>query len=225
MKTTGNLFFLEGASAALEAAIRVRDERAVEAALAAGADVNARGRQDVTPLMIAVDAQNPGAVEALLRAGALPNAKAVDRNGPVSLAVKSYLARPHGRRILLALLAGGGDPDTRQPDGDPVWMRFIVDHDIPDLARMKSFGANLDIDDRGGFPLITGVAMAQSWDMVWALIELGARYDYENGASTQPLSKSLSLPYPAPDSPQYASKLKVWRLLKDKGLPVKPMRP
>jgi len=61
--------------------------------------------------------------------------------------------------------------------------------------------------------------------MVWALIELGARYDYENGASRQPLSMSLSLAYPAPDSPLYPYKLKVWQLLKEKGLPVKPMKP
>ena len=222
--TPSNQFFPSGPQATLERAIRADDREAMARALADGASVNAVGQFNITPLMIAVDAQSPRAVEALLKAGALPNAMALDRNGPVSLAVKSYWTKPHGRDIMLAILRGGGDPDTRQPDGDPVLMRFILDHDAAGLALMKSLGANLDILDRGGDPLITNVAMSQDWDMVWALIELGAEVDYENGKSTQPLSKALSLRYPAPDSPLYAWKRKVWQFLQDKGLPVPPLR-
>ena len=89
---------------------------------------------------------------------------------------------------------------------------------------MKSLGANLDVLDRGGDPFITNVAMSADWDMVWALIELGAAYDYEHGDCRQPLSKSLGLRYPSPDSPLYPYKLKVWQFLKDKGLSVKPLQ-
>ena len=223
--TPSNKFFASGPQAALEIAIRADDTSAIARVLIGGATVNATGQFNITPLMIAVDAQCPLAVDALLKAGALPNAQALDRNGPVSLAVKSYLAKPHGREIMLAIIRGGGDPDTRQPDGDPVLMRFIVDHDPAGLQLMKSLGANLNILDRGGDPLITNVAMSQDWDMVWALIELGADYDYEHGSSRQPLSKALSLRYPSADSPLYPYKLKVWQFLKDKGLPVKPMKP
>ena len=222
--TPTNKFFASGSQAALEIAIRADDTGAMARALADGASVNAIGQFDITPLMIAVDAQSPHAVEALLKAGALPNAIALDRNGPVSLAVKSYRAQPCGRDIMLAIFRGGGDPDTRQPDNDPVLMRFILDHDAAGLALMKSLGANLDIRDRGGDPLITNVATSQDWDMVWALIELGAEVDYENGKSTQPLSKALSLRYPAPDSPLYPYKRKVWQFLRDKGLPVQPLK-
>lgn len=219
-----NQFFASGLQAALEMAIRADDESGIARALASGAKVNATGAHDITPLMIAVDAQSASAVGVLLVAGALPNAQALDRNGPVSLAVKSYRAQPHGRDILVAIIKGGGDPDTRQPDGDPVLMRFIYDHDADGLALMKSLGADLDILDRGRRPLITNVAMAQDWDMVWALIELGTVYDYENGKSTQPLSKALSLRYPAPDSPLYPYKLKVWQFLKGKGIAVQPLK-
>ena len=217
-------FFPSGPQAALETAIRADDAAALTRALADGAAANAIGRFNITPLMVAVDAQSPRAVDALLKVGALPNAKALDGNGPVSLAVKSCRAQPNGRGIMLAIFQGGGDPDTRQPDGDPVIMRFILDHDAEGLKLMKSLGANLDILDRAGRPFITNVAMSQDWDMVWALIELGAEVDYENGKSTQPLSKALSLRYPAPDSPLYAWKRKVWQVLKDKGLPVPPLR-
>jgi ankyrin repeat protein len=216
-------FFSAGAQAALEVAIRADDARGIARALVDGAGVNAAGKFNVTPLMIAVDAQSPRAVNALLKAGALPNAIAHDGNGPVSLAVKSVHAAPFGREIMLAIFRAGGDPDTRQPDGDPVVMRFVVDHDSAALRLMKSLGANLDILDRGGDPLITSVAISQDWDMVWALIELGARVDYEHGRSRQPLSLALKGRYPAPDSPQCPYKRKVWHFLKDSGIALPPL--
>jgi hypothetical protein len=222
--TPSSQFFTSGPQAALEVAIRTHDARGITRALADHADPNATGRLGVTPLMIAVDVQNLDAVGLLLKAGALPNAQAADHNGPVSLAVKSCQVPPHGRDILVAVIQAGGDPDARQPDGDPVLMRFVIDHDPAGLRLMKSLGANLDILDRGGDPLITNVAMSQDWDMVWALIELGARVDYENGRSTQPLSKALSLRYPAPDSPLYVYKRKVWQFLKEHGVAVQPLK-
>ncbi len=218
-------FFASGPQAALEIAIRVDDISRMTDAIAHGASANASGKFNVTPLMIAIDAQSPRAVQALLKAGALPNARAQDGNGPVSLAVKSCRAKPNGRDILLAVFAGGGDPNTRQPDGDPVIMRFILDHDPAGLKLMKSLGADLDIRDRGGDPLITNVAMSQDWHMVWTLIELGAEADYEGEKSTQPLSKALRLGVPSPDSPLYPYKRKVWQFLKDKGVAVSPMVP
>lgn len=223
--TSSTQFFTSGPQAALELAIRADDVAAIAAALAHGASANATGKFDITPLMIAVDAQKPRAVQALLMAGARPNAIARDGNGPVSLAVKSYLAKPFGREIMMAIFKGGGDPNARQPDGDPVLMRFIYDRDAADLKLMKQLGANLDILDRTGDPLVTSVAMSQDWDMAWALIELGAAYDYEGGRSRRPLSLALKGPYPAPDSPLYPYKRRVWQLLKDKGLAVPPLEP
>ena len=218
-------FFAAGPQAALELSIRGHDQPALQRALLAGADVNAKGRFDVTPLMIAVDVQDLAAVRALLAQGALANAMAQDRNGPVSLAAKSYLAHPHGRDILVAVIKGGGDPDTRQPDGDPVLMQMVLAHDADGLKLMKSLGANLDTVDRGGDPFITNVAMSADWDMVWALLELGANWDYEDSDTRQPLSKALSVRYPSPDSPLYPYKLKVWQFLRDKGVPVSPLKP
>ncbi|MEO5689928.1 MAG: ankyrin repeat domain-containing protein [Burkholderiaceae bacterium] len=115
----------------LSQAVLAADASAIGAALLCGADANARGPQETTPLMVAVDRQKSNAVNALLRAGADPNAMACDRNTPVSLAVESYRAQPDGRRIWMAVLEGGGDPTARRPDGDPVIMRFILDHAKP----------------------------------------------------------------------------------------------
>jgi len=216
-------FFASGPQAALEIAIRADDVAGIRDALQQGASVNAAGKFNITPLMVAVDAQRPQAVQALLKAGALPNALAQDGNGPVSLAIKSYLEKPHGREIMLAILKGGGNPDTRQPDGDPVLMRFVYDRDVADLALMKSLGANLDILDRGGDPVVTKVAMSQAWDMVCAFIDLGAEVDYENGKSRQPLSLALKARRSPPGQPVDPDKARVWRVLKDKGVALPPL--
>ena len=220
--TTDNQFFATASQAALEVAIRADDVNAMTRAFANGAIVNATGKFNITPLMVAVDAQSPRAVAALLKAGALPNAKALDGNGPVSLAVKSCRTEPNGFGIMLAIFNGGGDPDTRQPDDDPVLMRFILDHDAKGLALMKSLGANLNIRDRAGRPLINNVAFSGDWDMAWALIELGVEID--NDKSTQEIVKVMRLKVPAPGSTQYSYKLKVWQFLKDKGIAVQPLK-
>lgn len=224
MSSTSPVFFTSGPQATLEEAIRADDAAAIARALAAGATVNAAGKQGVTPLMIAVDAQKPNAVQALLQARANPNLKADDGHSAVSLATENYAAKPDGHAIMLAVMHGGGNPDTLRPDREPVIRRFINDHDLDDVRLFKQLGANLDIIGRGDEPLITSVALAQDWDAVWCLIELGARYDYEGGKSTQPLSDALSLRFPAPDSPMYPYKVKVWQLMKDQGLPVRPLR-
>lgn len=221
--TSLNKYFPSGPQAALEIAIRADNVVDMNEALRHGASANATGKFSITPLMVAVDAQRPRAVRALLDAGALANAVAQDGNGPVSLAVKSYLEKPFGREIMLAVFKGGGNPDTRQPDGDPVLMRFIYDRDVADLALMKSLGANLDILDRGGDPVVTKLAMSQAWDMVWALIELGAEADYEGGKSRQPLSLALKGDTPVPGTALYAYKAKVWHYLKDKGVALYPL--
>lgn len=221
MSSASALFFPPGIGERLELAIRADDGAAVRRLIGEGVSVNARGRHDVTPLMIAVDAQAPHAVAILLRAGALANARAADGAGPVHLAVENHAARPNGRAILEMILRGGGDPNTRRPDGDPVLMRFVHDHDLDDLRWFQSFCADVDIRTRTSRPLIADAAWAQDWDAVWCLIELGAKVDYEG--TTFSLSEALDSAYASsPDASLYPYKLKVWQFLKSRGLAVRP---
>jgi ankyrin repeat protein len=173
--------------------------------------------------MAAVDRQKPRAVATLLRAGADPNAKAEDGASPVSLAVENDRVAPHGREIMMALFQAGGHPDTRRPNGDPVLMKFVNLHDCDGIRLMKSLGADLDIRDRGNDPVITRAALGMDWDVVWCLIELGARFDYEHGDARQPLSRSLANKAPSRSSPMFAYKEKVWQKMRDAGLPVAPL--
>jgi len=221
MPSTKAIFFSSGIQQRLEVAIRSDDASSIDQLLSAGAQVDARGLHDVTPLMIAVDAQCPRAVAALLGAGANPNLKAADRAGAVHLAVESHAAAPSGKDILAMIMKAGGDPNTLRPDGDPVIVRFSYDHDLEDLRWFKALGANLDIDGRTHRPIISDIAYGQNWDVVWVMIELGAHYDYEN--TVDALSKALDSPYASsPDSFLYPYKLKVWQLFKERGFAVKP---
>lgn len=221
MPSTKAIFFSSGIQQRLEVAIRSDDSTVIDRLLSAGALVNARGLHDVTPLMVAVDAQAPRAVAVLLRAGANPNLKAADGAGAVHLAVESHAATPSGKDILAMVMKAGGDPNTLRPDGDPVIVRFSYDHDLDDVRWFKSIGADLDIHGRTRRPIISDIAYGQNWDVVWVMIELGARYDYEN--TVDALSKALDSSYASsPDSILYPYKLKVWQLFKDRGFAVKP---
>ena len=217
MAPTKSVFFKSGVQQRLELAIRNNDAAAINQSLSAGAQVDARGLSEATPLMVAVDAQAPAAVAALLRAGANPNLKATDGAGAVHLAVENHAAMPNGHAILEMVMKAGGNPNTLRPDRDPVIMRFVYDHDTDDLRWFKSLGADMDIPARTGRPLIADVAYGQNWDSVWCMIELGAKYDYED--TTYPLSEALdSSVGSSPGGSLHPYKLKVWQLMKDKGL-------
>lgn len=208
-------FFTDAKQAKLEAAINADDVAGVNTALSAGAQVNARGLYEVTPLMVAVDGRKPAAVAALLRAGANPNLKAADGASAVSLAVENYRSSP---AIMRAVFQGGGDPNMRRPDNDPVIMRFMNDRDCDQIRYLKSIGADLEIKTRAGDALVSDAAVASDWDVVWCLLELGANPDQE--LTRLPLSRSLARKVPLPDSPIYPYKYKVWQLMRERGFAV-----
>ena len=102
-------------------------------------------------------------------------------------------------------------------------MKFINLHDCEGVRLMKLLGADLDVHDRGGDPVITKAAVGMDWEVVWCLIELGARFDYENGGARQPLSRSLANKAPSRSSPLFTYKEKVWQRLRDAGIAVRPL--
>ncbi len=218
-KKMDNSFF-SGTEAKLEAAIRADDRTAIALALGAGADVNARGIHNITPLMLAVDRLKRQAVTELLARGANPNLKAEDGASAVSLAVENYRDAPD---IMFAVFKGGGDPNMRRPDNDPVIMRFMNDRNCEFIRKIKNLGADLDSTTRAGDPIITDASTAGDWDVVWCLIELGAKYDYEK-TSRAPLTRSLAGTFPSFDSPIFPYKQKVWQFFKDHGIAVQPLR-
>jgi ankyrin repeat protein len=204
----------------LQRAIENQDAAGVQAALASGAPVNGRGRQQITPLMLAVDILALDPVLVLLKAGADPNLQADDGNSAVSLAVANYRRAPE---VMRAVFAAGGNPNMRRPDDDPVIMRFVNDRSCEHIRYMKSLGADLEITTRTGDSLVSDTAVSGDWDVTWCLLELGA--NPTSAHSRLPLIRLLRGTFPAPDSPIYPYKLKVWQLMKDRGHPVEPLPP
>lgn len=213
-----NNYFKKEESELVEA-ILADDRNAVGLVLMRGANINARGVHNITPLMFAVDRQRPQAVNELLARGANPNLKADDGASAVFLAVENYRKAPD---IMFAVIRGGGDPNTRRPDDDPVIMRFMNDRNCEFIRHMKALGADLDITTRADDPLITNASTARDWDIVWCLIEQGAKFDYEK-SSRSPISRSLAGRFPSPDSPTWPYKVKVWQYLKNHGIQVKDL--
>lgn len=202
-----------GPDHALEQAIEADDARAVDAALAAGAHVNARGAHGVTPLEFAVGTFRRQAVAALVCAHADPNLRDEEGDSAVSMAVVGYKRDPE---FLEMVLAAGGDPNAKRPDGDPVIVRFLNDANLEAITWFHARGADIDAKVKGE-PMVLTYAISEDWDVVWRLIQLGARTD------TPRLREGLMFAFKGPeitppDSPLYPAKVAVWRHLKGEGL-------
>ena len=88
------------------------DVDGLKAALAGGADANARDGKGWTPLMNAADKGQTLLVPPLLKAGADPNIRAAD--GATAL----FVAAIHGHvDVIEALMKAGGDPTIKGPKG------------------------------------------------------------------------------------------------------------
>lgn len=208
-----------GPDAVLEMAIDADDAQAVNAALAAGANVNARGAQGVTPLEFAVGIFRKQAAAALVRAHANPNLKDEEGDSAVSIAVAAYKRDP---ALLELVLAAGGDPNTKRPDGEPVIVRFLNDANLDAITYLHAHGANIDAMVKEE-PMVVTYAISEDWDVVWRLIQLGVRLD------TPRIREGLTFAFKGPEitlpgSPLYPAKVEAWRHLKGLGLnPTPPM--
>lgn len=207
-----------GHNGSLEIAIAADDPRAVRDAIAAGAQVNARGIHGVTPLIYAVGIRSKKAVEEMLKQKANPNLKDDELDSAVSLAVLHYEEDP---RLLEMVMDAGGDPNLTGRDDFPVIMHFMINRNLEGVSYLHNKGANIDALVEG-WPLIVNAAYAVDWDMVAHLMDLGAKLDTVQ-ASTG-LIEAFKVPGATlSDSPLYESKVRVWKRLKSLGYdPVPP---
>jgi len=197
-----------------EQAILNDNAAAVAEAIELGADPNARWEHLVTPVEFAVGHLKYNVVKELLLRGADPNLKDAEGDSAVTLAVSAYRKAPE---LLDLVLSGGGNPNARLPDGNPVIIRFINDRDLKWIRRLKEAGANIDDRDRSGQPLVINAGIIEFWDVLWCLLELGAKYDY-SGEPWTLVDVFASPEATPPDSPLWPYKVKVWHFLNDRGM-------
>ena len=211
--------FFKGKNAPLEQAINQDDAEAVVQAIKQGANPNAVGMHGVTPIIVTSGNLKFNAMTALLKHGANPNT--YDKNGDnaVTLAVTTY---KHEKRYLELLLDNGGDPNSLRPDKDPVIVRFGNNRNIEGIKYLVSKGADVNARSRTGEPLVKSYALTLDWDVVWSLMELGAKYDYTDPKDALPVRFRDTIQTP-PSSPQFDAKEKVWQKLCKSGIKVPPL--
>jgi hypothetical protein len=208
--------WFNGKDAQLQKAIDLDSPRGVEEAVRAGADSNAKGQHDITPLMYAVGHFRKAAYKALLYLGADTAQRDAEGDNAITLAVDAYQRDPD---FLLLAIHAGGDPNTRRADNDPILIRFINERNLPAIRMMKEAGADIDARNRSHRPLIVYAGLIEFWDVVWCLLELGARFDYADEPFT--MTETFNSPkVTPPDSPLYPPKVKVWQFLRDHGVRV-----
>lgn len=206
--------WFKGSDLTLQHAIDKDSPEAVEAAVRAGANVNAKGLGGVRPAMYAIGQGRASAFERLLKLGADLSARDDEGDNAMTIAANAYAKRPE---FLLAALKAGGDPNTKRSDNDPLIMRFVADNNLEAIKMLAKHGADVSARSRTKAPIVVDSAIAEDWDVVWTLLELGAKFDYPD----EPNNMTMAFNTPGvtpPDSPLFPYKVKCWRFLTAKGL-------
>ena len=133
---------------ALHRAAKAGNLKGLEAALAAGAEVNARDDKGWTPLMYVVDKGYVLLVEPVLTAKADPDVRAPD--GATAL----FMAVAHGHaEIIPLLMKAGADPTIKGPKGKTA----------TDVAQAR-YGDPVNALEKGEPPAVIALLAGKRWD-------------------------------------------------------------
>ena len=166
---TVGLAELSHAGALNEAAGR-RDAVAVDQLLQAGADVNARGRNDETPLMAAALAGDTTIAEVLLEHGA--DVMARNRGGLTPLHAAAYAGSAEVARMLLE--HGAELEDRENVAGATPLIVAAEENSVEVVELLIETGADVSAVDRDGFSALTQAWAKQHMDVVRLLKQHGA---------------------------------------------------
>ncbi len=178
----GHGYFTGAAERALADAIVVGDGAKV-ASLAPAANLNARGRDDMTFMRLALENGHaqPEVVVALLKAGIDPDQGPAaylfgsmnDGSGATSGAMITGQNEPSAA---CAVLDTGVDLNHQDREGNP---RFFSALRWPEgLATMLEHGADTETEDKNGYTAIMYAVMLWHWSAIDVLLAHGARLDH-----------------------------------------------
>lgn len=167
------------------AAIEADDLAGIDEAVKAGADVNARGEGNMTPLLWAFPDDRPERFKRLLELGADPNVIVESdfntRNVGIQPgdSVTLLAAKSAFERHFELVMANGGDANYVNPKTKESLLQIVIQGpDTNKRARIQTLianGVNLDHPTRSGAPpLIEAFTWLSQYDVVIDLLEAGA---------------------------------------------------
>ena len=177
-------FFKDPQVIALCKAIEANDLAEMERLIAAGADVNARGEGNMTPLMWAFPDNQLSRFKKLLEHGADPNVKITTHLGvpsgfAIGDSVTTESAQTHFPGYFRAVMEAGGDPNIRNRWNMPL-MVIVIHATVGDAqercAIALKHGADIHARWAGATLPMQAVSASGQYDLALYFIEQGADY-------------------------------------------------
>ena len=154
--------------------------------LEAGADLNARDRNDGAPLHWAAAANSPQAVERLIEAGASPNARSSADWTPLH-----WGAAYGSNEAIDRLLEAGADPNSRDDQGETALHKAGSSPLSPEaVERLLEAGADPNARDQHQETPLHQVSFSLSPDVVERLLQAGADPDARDHLGQTPLHRA-----------------------------------
>ena len=176
----------------LHAAAMANAPRLIAALVAAGADVEARDRDDLTALHSAAVANAPAAIAALLEAGA--DIEARNRFGETPLI---FAASRYAPTAIAALLEAGADPNAHTGSGNTALHRAAIKSGraradnisaaIAMVAALLEAGADLNARNSAGQTPLRDAVLAENLASVRMLLDAGADPNARDARGWSPL--------------------------------------
>lgn len=163
-----NLLIEAGARLSLNEMVRLGDVRDVQVLLDGGADANEQTLDYQTPLLRAIDEQNPAMVRLLLAAGADANLSTMDGT-PLTEA-----AWRESSEIVQMLIEAGANVNTRSYHGSTALMETIILQRTKNLALLIRAGADVNQVGAEGFTPLAKAKLFGRDDIIRPLLAAGA---------------------------------------------------
>jgi ankyrin repeat protein len=171
-------YFEDPLQRALIEAVEGRDASKVRTVLEQGADVNAVGREGMTPLFWALAKQNLDGFKVLLEAGADPNVvvSLPEHFQEPKAGAMEMAARLESTEYLRALLESGGNPNTivNEEWQMPVLYRAIMSRRLNNVETLLEHGADINHQDKSGATPLMQSVTARQFEIALFLLRQGA---------------------------------------------------
>jgi ankyrin repeat protein len=202
--------------ALVQAAVR-GDTRRVDALLHEGVDINARGKDGMTPVLFAMARLNKTGYRHLLERGANPNL--IVEPGE---SVISFASRVKDSEWLRLALKHGGDPNLIGARNlPPPLHESIISRRPENMRLLLDAGADINIQNGiGATPMIRAESIG-SYEIVYDFLQRGADYRIKTNANAD-LAKYISQSQMPPNNPKWKIREKVIAWLAERGVQIPP---